>query len=57
MANAIGRAIGRPGDDHAAVAVPDQDDVAQIFVMQEGNNVVDMAVEVDTGSEQVRSLA
>jgi hypothetical protein len=56
MAHAVGSTVGGPGDDHATVAVTDQDRVAQIFVLQQGDDVVDVAVEVDTGAKQVRAL-
>ena len=54
MADPVGGPIGHPGDDHAAVAVPDEDHVAQILVVQHGDDVVDVQVEVDVGAQQVR---
>ena len=57
MGHAIGCTVGGAGDDRAAVAVADEDGVAQILVAQYGHDVVDVTVEVDIGSEQVGPLA
>ena len=50
-------AIGRAGDHHAAVAVADEDDVAQIFHLEQRDDVGDVRVEVDVRPRQVRALA
>ena len=52
-----GSAIGRAGDHHAAVAMADEDDVAQIFHLEERDDVGDMGVEVDVRPRQVRAFA
>ena len=55
--DALGRAIRDPGDHHAAVAVTDEDHVAQIVVVHDGDDVVDVGVEVDAGVQHVRAFA
>lgn len=57
MADTAGGTVGSPGDDHAAMTVTDQDRVVQVLVLQHGNDVVDVTVEIDVGSEQVGPLA
>src|SRR5262249_6012499 len=49
--------IDNAGDDHSAGAVPDQDDTAQILVLQEIDDVLDMNVEADVGASEMRALA
>ncbi len=56
MADAIGCAVGCARDDHPAVAMPDQDGVSDVLVVQERDDVLDMAVEVDARSKQMRTL-
>ena len=41
------------GDDAAGVAVPDEDDVAQVLVAQEVDHVGDVDVEVGVGAGQM----
>ena len=45
------------GDHHAAVAVPDQDDIVQVPVEQQLNDVVDVGVEVDVRRERRRTAS
>jgi len=53
----IGSPVADSGDHHAAVAVPDEDDVAQVFVVEHGGDVADVQVEIDGRTEKVRALA
>ena len=54
--DALGGTVGDTGDHHPAVAVPDQDHVAEIFVVEHRDDVGDVQVEIDRGAQQVRSL-
>jgi hypothetical protein len=57
VADAVGRTVGDPGDHHTAIAVSDRDGIAQILLVQHGDGVVDVAVEVDIGLEQMGPLS
>ena len=43
------RAVGDAGDDHAAVAVADEHDVAQVLELEHAEHVLDVRLEVDAG--------
>ena len=53
FADAVGGAVGDAGDDHAAVAVADEDHVAQVLVVEHSDDVGDVGVEIDVGGEEV----
>src|SRR4029079_12301974 len=57
LADPVARAVGDTGDHHAAVAVPDEDHVAQVFELQQRDDVADVEVEVDVGAHEVRAFA
>jgi len=46
-----------PGDDHAAVAVADQDHPAQVVEFQQLDDVGDVGFEIDGRAEQMLPLA
>ena len=48
---------GGARDDHAAVAVPDQHDVLELFHLDQADDIGDVRVQVDVGSAQVCPLA
>src|SRR5690606_11023161 len=48
---------GDTGCDHAAIAVPDQHDIAQILELQHAEHVSDMRFEIDIGRGKMRALA
>ena len=50
-ADAVGGPVGDAGDHHAAVAVADEDDVAQVLEREHVDDVGDVRVEVDVGIE------
>jgi hypothetical protein len=52
-----GRAVSRPGDDNAAVAVTNQDHVVQVFTEQHGGDIGDMGIEACIGRQQMRPVA
>ena len=52
----LGLPVGRAGDHHAAVAVADQDHVAQVLEAQHGGDVGDVPLEVDPLVQQVGPL-
>lgn len=45
------------GDDHAAVAVTDEDHVVQVGRLYQANHVGDVRVQVDRRAEQVAAVA
>src|SRR5262245_1012644 len=49
--------IGNTGDYHSAGAVPDQNDTAQILVLQEIDDVLDMDVETNVGASEMCAFA
>ncbi len=51
------RPVGDAGCDHAAIAVRDQHDVAQILEMQHAQHIGDMRIEIDVRRRQMRALA
>ena len=53
----VAGAVGDPGRDHAAIAVADQHDVAQILVLDDIQHVLDMRIEIDRWIGQMRALA
>ncbi len=57
LRQALGHPLGHPGDDHPAEAVADQDDVAQVLVLQHVDDVGDEVVEVDGRAGEVDALA
>ena len=57
VGDAIGDAVGDAGDDHAAVAVADEDDVVKIFVKNDVDDVGDVRVEINVGRGEMDALA
>ncbi len=57
LRQAVGRTIRRPGDDHAAVAVSDEDDVSEVLVVENPHHVGYVRVEVDVRASEMRALA
>ena len=55
-ADAVGGAVRGAGDHHAPVAVPDQDHVVEILVVEHRHDVADVQIEVDVGTQQVGPL-
>ena len=55
--DAVGHAIGHAGDDHAAVAVADEDDVVQIFPEDDVDDVLNVRVEVNVRAAEVGMFA
>ena len=53
----VARAVGDAGRDHAAIAVADQHDVAQVFIFDDVEDVLDMGFEIDRRIRQMRALA
>ena len=53
LRDAIARLIGNAGRDHAAVGMPHQDHVAQIFEFEHRADVGDMRLEIDLGMCEV----
>ena len=53
----IGGAVSDAGDDHAAVAVADENHVTQVFEVQQVHDVADVHVEVDRGADEVSPVA
>ena len=51
------QAVRNAGDDHRAVAVADQHDVAEVLVLEDAEHVLDVGVEVDPGVGEVDPLA
>lgn len=57
MAQPLGRAVGDHRRHHPAVAVPDEDDVAQILEGQHAEHVLHVGLQPDAGHRLVRALA
>ncbi|GAA1844885.1 hypothetical protein GCM10009836_25480 [Pseudonocardia ailaonensis] len=57
VGDAVRDAVGGRGDDHAGVAVSDEDDVGEVVVEDGGGDVLDVGAQVDVGAEQVRRVA
>ena len=57
LRNALRRAIGDTGRDHAAIAVAEQHDIAQLLAFEDANHVVDVGFEVVFRTRQMRALA
>ena len=57
LRDAVPRAVGDAGRDHAAIAVADQRDVAQILVLDDVENVLDVGFEIDRRIGQMLALA
>ncbi len=55
--NPSGHPVSGARDHHAAVAVADQDHVAQVLELEHGRNVLNVAVQVHVGVQQVSPLA
>jgi hypothetical protein len=53
----LGDAVRDRGRDDAAVAVPDQDDVSQVFGLEHREHVPDVGLQPDLPAGQVRALA
>src|SRR5262245_38390393 len=53
----LGRAIGNARDDHATIAVTDQDDLAQVLERHHVDHIGDVHLKVDLWAEQMPSLA
>ena len=53
----VARAVGHAGGKHAAIAVADQHDVAQILILDDVQHVLDMRIEIDGRMGQMRALA
>ena len=53
----VARTVGDAGGDHAAIAVADQHDVAQILVLDDVQHVLDMRIQIDRRVGQMRALA
>ena len=52
-AHAVGGPVGDARDHHAAVAVPHEDHVGEVLVVQEVDDVGDVEVEIDVPIQQV----
>ncbi len=46
MGDAVARAIGNAGRDHATVAVAEQHDVPKVLVFEHAEHVLDVGVEI-----------
>ncbi len=57
LLDAIGDAVGDAGDDHAAVAVSDEDDVVEVFVEDFVDDILDVGGEVDVGGGEMDAFA
>ena len=57
LRDAIAGAIGDAGRDHAAIAVAEQHDVAQILELDDVDHILDMGVEIDRRIHQMHALA
>jgi hypothetical protein len=57
MADPVRRAVGNAGDDHAAIAVPDDYASVRSLPLQQVHDVVDMGVEINPRVKQVGMLA
>ena len=55
--NAIARLIGDTRHRHAAIAVPDQHDIAQIFILDDAKHVLNMGFQVVRGTGQMSPFA
>src|SRR4051794_41285231 len=53
----VARAVRNPCCTHAAIAVADQDDVAQVLILDDVQHIGDMRLEVDRGNGEMRALA
>src|SRR3990172_3806448 len=49
VGDALRHAVRRARDDHAAVAVADEDEVAQVLVLDDVDHVLDVSAEVRLG--------
>jgi len=57
LRDAVARAVGDAGGNHAAIAVADQHDTAQIFVLDDVEGVLDVRLKIDRRMRQMRALA
>ncbi len=57
MRDALRDTVGHAGDHHAAVAVPDEDDVAELLEDEQVDDVLDVGVEPHVLGDQVAALA
>ncbi len=54
LRDALARAIGDAGRDHAAIAVAQQYDVADILIFDDVEDILDMGFKIDRGIGQMR---
>jgi hypothetical protein len=57
LRNAVPRAVGHAGCDHAAIAVADQDDVPQVFISDDVEDVLNVRFEIDRRVSQMLAFA
>ena len=57
VGKAVRKAVGHARDHHAAIAVPDQDSVAQFFRFNRVDHVRDMRLQRDTLRQKMRTFA
>src|SRR6185312_17487926 len=53
----VGNLVGHAAHDHAAIGMADQNDLAEILIVDNAEHVLDMRVEVDAAIDQMLALA
>jgi hypothetical protein len=57
MRNAFGGLFGYAGDHHPGIAVANQNDVVQVFILEHSEHVLDVGIQSDLGAHQVLALS
>ena len=57
LRDALARPVGDAGRHHAAIAVPDQHDIAQVLHLEHADDIGDVGVEIDRRAGEMRALA
>ena len=53
LCDAIAGPLGDTGNDHAGIAVTDQDDIAKMLALQQRHDVANMGLEIDVLTQAI----